>query len=550
MAPKKARTIGNSTRANARTGSPRRGGTSDATARKKAASTGGPNAGAGRRLAAVDNGVVVRMYRQGHGDCYLLAFPRETSGDPYYVLIDCGLKPGSQNFLSHRRPIGDFVQHIFEATGGRLDLVILTHEHQDHLNGIWKQNDPYFEPFDIHEAWLGWTEDPDNKLANALRKRHKDQLLGLVGARRELALAVGEDNPSVRRLDSLLSFELGGDTETLSAAALAAAAGDLSKVVNKQALKLVKDKAASNRGYYFLYPGGEPIELEGTTGVRAFVFGPPESEQLIADEDPQGDEAFPRDHGFSLVAAARASRDERVSPFSRDFAVPVDDALGGAEAFFSEHYGKDNQGENDRDREESTANASWRRIDNEWLFSAETLAIKLNTGINNTSVVLAFELPSSKKVLLFAGDAQRGNWYSWSKLEWKDGTETITARDLLARTVLYKVGHHGSHNATLSGQASDKYANLGWLGNGQFGGEFTAMINAVNEWAVTKNKPPWYHPLPSIRAALLSKAQGRVFQTDIGEPEQPTDVSDAAWKRFTQRATFDDLYFDYVIEDD
>jgi hypothetical protein len=523
------------------------------TASKKSPSAkptpGGASAGAGVRLAAVDNGVVVRMYRQGHGDCYLLAFPRENGGDPYYVLIDCGLKPGSQNFLPHQRPIGDFVQHIFDSTGGRLDLVILTHEHQDHLNGIWKQNDPYFEPFDIQEAWVAWTEDPENDLANALRQRHKDQLLGLIAARRELALAVGEANPSVRRLDNLLSFELGGDGESLSAAALAAAAGDLSKVVNKQALKLVKDKAASNLGYYFLYPGGEPIALEGTAGVRAFVLGPPENDQLIADEDPRGDEAFPREHGFSLVAAARAPRDERVSPFSRDFAVPVDDALGGAEEFFSARYGKDTQGEDDRDREESTANAPWRRIDNEWLFSAETLAIKLNTGINNTSLVLAFELPVSKKVLFFVGDAQRGNWNSWSKLEWKDGNQTITARSLLGRTVLYKVGHHGSHNATLSGQATDEYANLAWFGKGEFGREFTAMINAVNEWAVTKNNPPWVHPLPSIRTALLSKAQGRVFQTDIDEPEQPAEVSDAAWRRFTERATFDDLYFDYIIED-
>lgn len=51
------------------------------------------------------------------------------------------------------------------------------------------------------------------------------------------------------------------------------------------------------------------------------------------------------------------------------------------------HYGKEQQGQNDRDREESTSNAPWRRIDNEWFFSAETLALKLNTGINNTSVV-------------------------------------------------------------------------------------------------------------------------------------------------------------------
>ena len=47
------------------------------------------------RLELTDGGVTVRMYRPGHGDCFLLALPREGGGDPVYVLIDCGYKPGS-----------------------------------------------------------------------------------------------------------------------------------------------------------------------------------------------------------------------------------------------------------------------------------------------------------------------------------------------------------------------------------------------------------------------------------------------------------------------
>jgi hypothetical protein len=69
--------------------------------------------------------------------------------------------------------------------------------------------------------------------------------------------------------------------------------------------------------------------------------------------------------------------------------------------------------------------------------------------------VLAFELGKGGKVLLFAADAQRGNWISW-----KDGDQTITATDLLDRTVVYKVGHHGSHNATLNGKVTP--TSPGW----------------------------------------------------------------------------------------
>src|SRR5215212_9460425 len=100
------------------------------------------------RLELTDGGVTVRMYRQGHGDCFLLALPREGGGGPVYVMIDCGYKPGSPAFLKGRK-IADVVEHIGEATGFHLDLVVITHEHQDHLNGIWKERDPYFGRFRI-----------------------------------------------------------------------------------------------------------------------------------------------------------------------------------------------------------------------------------------------------------------------------------------------------------------------------------------------------------------------------------------------------------------
>jgi hypothetical protein len=62
--------------------------------------------------------------------------------------------------------------------------------------------------------------------------------------------------------------------------------------------------------------------------------------------------------------------------------------------------------------------------------------------------VLAFEFKDSKKVLLFAADAQIGNRKSWQNLTWSVEGNNVSARDLLARTLFYKVGHHGSQNAT------------------------------------------------------------------------------------------------------
>ncbi|MBA2469875.1 MAG: hypothetical protein H0V37_10765 [Chloroflexia bacterium] len=500
------------------------------------------------KLEAPDEGIVVRMYRQGHGDCFLLALPRRDGGDPVYVLIDCGVKPGSQEFVNNT-PIGDIAKSIAEATGNRLDLVVITHEHQDHLNGFWKEVEPYFTGFTIVEAWLAWTEDPGDPLANELRERHRDQLLSLLSARNKLANALGADDLAVHRIDRLLNLELGGEDDAFATNARLAAANPEASV-NKQALKFIKDKASAHRGVRYLDPGGEPLKIPGSA-VRVFVLGPPRDPNLLRDEDPKGSEAFPDDNpARHTFAAAAGSTGSGAPPFSQRFVIGLDQALSNeGDPFFRDHYGLGNKGNDDRDRKEVSFNAPWRRIGDDWLYSAEMLALKLNTGVNNTSLVLAFELPDSKKVLLFTGDAQRGNWNSWNTVTWRDGAQTVTARDLLGRTVLYKVSHHGSHNGTLKGNPSDAYANLSWMATGAAAGEFTAMITAVNEWALTKNHPPWAHPLPSIKRELMRKAQGRVFQTDTGKLEKPATVPDPVWKSFLKRCACEDLYFDYTIPD-
>jgi len=65
-------------------------------------------------------------------------------------------------------------------------------------------------------------------------------------------------------------------------------------------------------------------------------------------------------------------------------------------------------------------------------------AVSLDKAVNGTSLMLVFEYRGA--YLLFPGDAQWGTWNA--------AMGTPAARDLLARTTFYKVGHHGSHNAT------------------------------------------------------------------------------------------------------
>ena len=527
-------------------------------------------ASAAGRLIPPKDGAVVRMYRIGHGDCFLLAFDGKTAGRPVYVLIDCGYKPGSPDKIVRpaRKNVRDITASIRAATGGEIDVAIITHEHQDHVNGITEEN---FAGITIKETWLAWTENPDDDVANALRERFEDKLLGLMAARNRLAagsqakklqgVEAEADDKAVEDIDEFLAFELGGVETSFNATAATAMLGADGKPKvssNKQSMLVFKKRASE--GVKYLRPHEKIHALPGAKNARVFALGPPRSEEQILDVNPVGKEEF---HALGTASAATFFASAFTEPkagegkpqlFHESYGVPLETAFTDPDfgEFFRKYYGsKDAAAVAKPDArppaKEVPGDAPWRRIDDEWLFSALQLAIEVNNATNNTSLVLAFELGKEGKVLLFAADAQRGNWISWTKGSWKDGDKQITAKDLLGRTVLYKVGHHGSHNATLNGKISDSYANLNWMGQGDQAREFTAMITAVRAWAETQKG--WDHPLKAIKDALLKKCSGRVFQTDtdFDQMQKTVGESQANWDKFKSRVTGDTLYFDYQI---
>ncbi len=149
---------------------------------------------------------------------------------------------------------------------------------------------------------------------------------------------------------------------------------------------------------------------------------------------------------------------------------------------------------------------AWRSVDDAWLDSSSELALALDGATNNTSLVLAIELAGGD-VLLFAGDAQVGNWESWQDLSWTVDGKSVTGPDLLKRSIFYKVGHHGSHNATLKKDGLELMTNL-----------HIAAIPVDHEMAVKKH---WGRmPLPELVTALGTKTGGKVVRIDQG-PETP-----------------------------
>ena len=118
-------------------------------------------------LAAPPSGVTVRMYSQGLGDCFLLAFPTAGSGRPYYLLIDCGVLQGTRDATATMQAVAT---DIAAATGGEIDLLVVTHRHWDHISGFTQAAD-IFQRMTVHRLWLSWAEDPQDTLAAPLWKK-------------------------------------------------------------------------------------------------------------------------------------------------------------------------------------------------------------------------------------------------------------------------------------------------------------------------------------------------------------------------------------------
>ncbi|WEX76280.1 MBL fold metallo-hydrolase [Sinorhizobium numidicum] len=508
------------------------------------------------RMQAPESGITVRMYRQGHGDCFLLAM-RKTDGSAFYTLIDCGLWTNSE--IKPGQTMDKIIADIAEATGNRLDIVLVTHEHMDHVNGFAEKDPatrrPCFDAIEIGELWLSWTEDEEDEFANGLREHFHDTLLALMGADERLERAgLAIDSPKRAMLRDLLSFETGEDAAdglrerlkeirrrhpALSAREQAVLA--IEGITNKRAIKYLRDRIDGDP--VFLRPEHEPYPLKGVEGVRVYALGPPRDAELLLSLEPRGEEAFglsADDPTRSLLAATTDDPENSGRSFDPRFGIPRKEIEKGRDrflkTFFAEHYGpKGKRG----------AAETWRQIDTDWLAGSESLALRLNNEVNNTSLVVAIELTETGKVLLFTGDAQRGSWISWSPLKWTVAGRLVTARELLGRTIFYKAGHHGSHNATLDGSVDADYANISWLAKDAFRNDFVAVIPANTRWA--NEKKEWEHPRASIEARLKQKARGRVFRSDIDHIEKPEDVSDTEWQKFNRVET--DLFFEYTIPD-
>ena len=134
-----------------------------------------------------------------------------------------------------------------------------------------------------------------------------------------------------------------------------------------------------------------------------------------------------------------------------------------------------------------------------------------------------------------------GNWLSWQDLSWNikgdNGGSKVKVSDLLERTVFYKVGHHGSHNATLREFGLEQMTS----------DDLVAFIPVVEEEA-KKNR--WMNmPFKPLVERLHKKTAGRLLRSDESAPTKgqletlPKNARDAFVDSVEESALYHELTY-------
>jgi hypothetical protein len=344
--------------------------------------------------------LTIRSYQVGFGDCFLLTFHYTGKDKDRHVLIDFGStgqpKGAGENLMLR------VAQDIKEQCNGKLHAVVATHRHKDHISGF-ATNKKGTASGDVIASCKPdvvlqpWTEHPDARV-NATRAPGSlsphQAFVAALGDMHAISAAVLEE---AQRRKPMLGATLFRELTFL---------GD-DNLSNESA---VKNLMTMGKNHYLNFGSKSGLE-KVLPGVKTTVLGPPtldQSGEIKIQRSKDEDEFWMFQalaNQFVLKPEARIFR--RAKTYSALGAPP-----------FTRWFLK-----------------RMRSIRGEQLLG---IVRALDKVMNNTSLILLFEVNGKK--LLFPGDAQIENWsYALSK---------PAVRRLLARVNVYKVGHHGSRNAT------------------------------------------------------------------------------------------------------
>jgi hypothetical protein len=388
--------------------------------------------------------LLIRMFDVGLGDCIYCRIPKaHDSGRDFHILIDCGTL-SSTDYL--REAIKNLKPLLPLIAGKRhVDLLVVTHEHKDHMTGFGMK---LWDGLSFGAIWMSAAMDLAHPEAKRAKKLH--------------TFAAGAMERAVR-----LKLALGPELTDL-AAALA---------LNENAMTTLRDtlpKASKIKATY-VHSKASKKDLDlPLKGATISVLGP-EKDIDFYYLGKAGDPALRQLLGFIDTGLP-----DPATAVPKASAVPAPKNIDAAD---------------------------FRQLRSRMLSTALAFADLDGKVCNNTSVVLLVEW--NGKRLLFVGDAEWDGAY-------KEGTKAnsswnvmwnLRKKQLDGPLAFYKIGHHGSVNATPWGQtpAASK-------------GEPLAILDAIlpvtskaKAKAIVSTRRGNYPPIP--RTDLLAEIGRRVSNT-------------------------------------
>jgi hypothetical protein len=340
--------------------------------------------------------VAVRMYQVGFGDCFMVSFkyprPLDDGRAERHMLVDFGSTHRPKASRGGRRSIvAQAADLIKEDTGGALDVVVLTHRHRDHLSG--------FADDDAAAVIRGLNPDLPRDAEAPLGGEAADDRLGFaqhLAAGHRLAARVEE-----------LTRDARPDSAQGNLAQLA-----LDQVPNKEAIEFL-DELATDADSEYLSEGMTSKIADRIPGIDVRVLGPPTIKQHAEITTARAND--PDEFWLTQLGEVGRIRQASLDTSKRRRPVPVPP---GPVAWIVDKLARQQVG---------VLNRIVRTVDD---------------ALNNTSLILMID--AGDRRLLLPGDAQIENW-SWAL---NASAQAASYRRLLAGVDLYKVGHHGSRNAT------------------------------------------------------------------------------------------------------
>lgn len=367
-----------------------------------------------RKRAKSPKGISIRSYNVGFGDCFLLSFDYGEDNERH-VLIDFG-STGFPPDVPATRMV-DIANNIKVRTKDQLHAVVATHRHKDHISGFETKKDgkgsgDIIRSLKPNVVVQPWTEDPDlDPNATGPKAEAKSKSKGVVA--RKIS-RMGEHTP---KQITALNYMNGIAAQMLTARNLPMAfKSELSFLgeTNLANLSAVKNLMSMGKRNTYVFCGSNSGLETVLPGVTVHVLGPPTVDQT------------------DTIKKQRSSDPDQFWQFQAK-AIGSDQAVsGGKQVLFPRYVKCQNRG--------FPIGARWLIYHARMLRGEQLLQIvrMLDQQMNNTSVILIFQV--GDKCLLFPGDAQIENW--------RFALDQERYKALLSGVDLYKVGHHGSRNAT------------------------------------------------------------------------------------------------------